>query len=264
MRILLKEYQGKAYVWKDATYENECYLVDGNHIEEVCIASVMDHPATGMVICNNCGALIPNTPEAIAEHGNARANERDCIKCNHHTFDRNRTITKEELVPTSDGRYKVVQEFESRLYCQQSYYMREVNSSDAIRNCIYLKCRNAGMRKPRGILAVQPDAFNSAITVDILKAKKLGYVEYDGKYFRYDMRSRGTIQACVNSSGIVECFNISSRGNRMDFYYSERYDKLYYNDFGWYKEGCPNWFRREKYDEALEKIRALYEGAEKK
>ena len=265
MRILLKEYKGKPYVWKEATYKDEFYFIDDDaRIYETQIAAVQEHPAAGMVICNNCGALIENTREAIEAHYKERENGKNCVKCEYHGFDQNAVVEKEELTLIGNNTYKVSREFTSELYCQQSWYRRKVTSADAIRNCIYMRCRNSGMRSPRGLFASKPDVFSSAITVDILKEKKLTYVEHDGNYFLYDMKSRGTIRACVNNSGIVECFRISSRGNSTYFYYSEKYDKLYYEDGGFYAEGCPNWFRREKYNEALDKIRALYEGAEKK
>lgn len=271
MRILLKHVGDKMYVWKNATYKNEKYYIieDSREIQvnETNIASVEGQEGIGYVVCNNCGALIKNTPEEIEKHYTERENNRDCTKCEFLAFENNVRNKDREVVAAGNGTYHITEKFTSELYCQRNYYSkRKVTHPDIARICTFYDCRRNGVRTPSSIFVKYPGAFDTVITVDALNAKKLKYDEYTGQYFLYDMKSRGTIKACVNQAGIVECFRVSSRGNLMYFYYSEKYDKMFFADSysSTYTEGCPTWFRADKFEEAHQRIKALYEGAEKK
>ena len=267
MRILIRRDNGNEYVWKEANYHDEGYWVnvDGSeiHVHESNIAAVDGHVKTNYVVCRSCGKLIENTPEAIMQHYTEMENSKDCAKCEHLSFSNVITVDR-KLVDNGDGTFHVVDNYDSELYCRSNYYKKSMKDIDLAKECKLYACRRNGVRAPNDIFLRYPEVFNTSITVDVLTEKKLKLDGYKDNFFMYDMKSRGTIKACVNKCGIVECFQISSNGDRILFYYSEKYDKLFYSTGyrGRYEEGKPSWFRQNKYDEALEKIRALYKGAE--
>lgn len=269
MRILLRVYGDNEYVWKDATYKNErYYLTDPEsgwetEVFETNIAAVEDHAGGDYVVCMNCGEVIPNTPEAIEAHFVEKESTRDCTNCRYLQFDSNRRNLSRTLVDQGNGVYTITENFESNLYCNSTYYRKRVEDVDFASTCTFYRCRQVGTRPPRDIFSNYPNAFDTAITVDTLIEHKYKADGKDGRFFLYDMKSRGTIKACVNSLGIVECFRVSSNGGKLYFYYSERYDRVFM-DTGWdrnYVMSLPYWFRENKYEEAMKKIRALYEGA---
>lgn len=273
MRILLRrDEKNNAYVWCDATYKNERYYrtIDGTETEvyETNIVAVEGHTSANYVVCCCCGEVIPNTPEEIEKHYKKMEDEKDCTQCRYLSFDSFLNNKKRQLVDLGDGRYDVTETFTSSLYCNANYSRRRVEEVNLRNSCVFYRCRQQGVRPPRDIFAVYPDAFDKAITVDALvdaNGKPLKFDGLDDGYFLYDMKSRGTIKACVNPLGIVECFRVSSNGNQIYFYYSEKYDRVFMAS-RWdrnYMSSMPYWFREAKYEEALKRIRALYEGANK-
>ena len=266
MRILIRSYDGNEYVWKDAIFKDDKYYITENGLDawirEIDIAAVQDHVDVNYVICKHCGEKIQNTPEAIEKHFADAEKSRDCTKCRYLAFDNNVANIQREIVKNEDGTYHVVQKFTSELYCN-NYFKKKINDPRANNHCPFYQHRKAGVRGVNSVFVNYPGAFDTVITSDVLIAKKFRSDGHNGRYFLYDMKSRGTIKACVNMSGIVECFLVSSHGDRMYFYYSEKYDKLFYTDGykGNYIEGCPSWFRENKFEEAHKRIKALYEGA---
>lgn len=268
MRILLRRDGDNEYVWKEAIYKNEQYFIVTDGVElrvyDNNIAAVADHEKSGYVVCKACGEMVENTPEAIEAHYTSKENSKDCAKCQHLSFNNNIRPTR-KLVDNGDGTYHVVDEYNSELYCRSNYYKKHMEDVDEVRECIFFACRRSGMRQSKDIFIAYPGVFDTAITVDVLTEKKYNLDGHNGSYFMYDLKSRGTIKACVNNSGIVECFQVSSNGDRVYFYYSEKYDKLFWCGGSYnsnYEEGRPSWFREVKFNAALTKIRALYKGAE--
>lgn len=260
MRILLRNYDDKPYVWKDAEYKDEQYFLDGKRIYETEIAAV-DGIKTDHVVCKTCGEVILNTPEAIEAHYAKRERERDCASCERLQFSRNEPMPKRKLVDIGNGTFQVTEEFTSKLFCKDGWRTREMTDQYTLQRCSYMQCRANGVRQFNDIFHKYPGVFDTTVTVDALLAKKFKYNGTQGSYFVYDMRSRGTIKALVNKLGIVECFQVSSNGAKVRYYYSEKYDKLFYASNVIYIEGYPCWFREAKFDEAHDKIKALYEGA---
>lgn len=268
MRILLRRYGSETYVWKDATYENEHFYVknsDGSkaNVHEIAIVAVEGDENKGFVVCNNCGALIKNNPAAIAAHYEEKEAQRDCAKCEHIAYAKDKEVLGREIVENGDGTYHVKEEFNAELRCGFTYW-NPVSVSSAVRNgtCKYTACRKKGVRATIDIFAKFPGVFDKAITVDALVAKKLKFDGYENGYFLYDMKSRGTIKACANEKGIVECFLVTSRGRHIHFYYSEKYDKMFFKNGTRYEEGHPYWVTEKKFEEAHQKIKELYKGAE--
>ena len=266
MRILLRNYGGNEYVWKDATYKDCQYFITENNqsirIDEIKIAAIDGQAGQGYVVCNCCGELIENNPTAIDAHYNKRERERDCTSCDHLAYSRDKKRIERTLVAIGDGKYRIKDEIIAELMCGASGWQNiRLTSPEIKRVCVYYKCRRSGVRAPSDIFSQYPGVFDTMITADVLTAKKFKFENHNGNYFIYDMKSRGTIKACVNKSGVVECFIVSSNGTRVKYFYSEKYDKMFYVNGNTYVEGKPYWFREVKFDEAHKKIKALYEGA---
>lgn len=268
MRILLRNFDKKPYVWKDCEFKDGKYAITtadeifGDFTwnpDETDIIAV-DGVENSQVVCQHCGEIIENTPEAIEAHFAAMEKKKDCINCDNLVFDNKPKIIEREAEKIGSI-YRVTQTMDTRLYCKMGWNTNDIDSSNAKSNCKYLACRKKGVKTFDDIFHRYPGVFDSVITVEALKAKNLRYDGFNGRYFIYDMKSRGTIKACVNEAGVVECFLVSSNGNRIYYCYSEKYDKLFYINGSKYLEGCPYWFRDTKFEEAHKKIKALYEGA---
>ena len=267
MRILLRnDGKGNEYVWHDATYENERYYliendVRGREVYETHIAAFEGHTKSNYVVCRRCGEFIENTPEKIEEHYKKREAKRDCTNCGYLTFNRGGTPNR-TLVKNENGTYRVTETFDTEIFCNSSYYRKRMEEVDHNKQCVFHWCRRDGVRPLNDVFTNYPGAFDTAITVDTLIKKKYKLDGYEGGYFIYDMKSRGTIKACVNSLGIVVCFRVSSNGNKLFFYYSEKYKKMFMTGYydSHYMTQIPHWFKENKYEEAVAKIKALYEG----
>lgn len=266
MQILLRRYGSEEYVWKKAVYKSEVYYITGDYgdeyrIRDVEIVAVKDNEYAEYMICANCGALIKNTNEEIEKHYAEMEAKRDCASCSDVNFADKKLQSR--TIENEDGTYTVTETFTARPRCAVvSWNPCSIESAVKNGRCKFIACRSTGMRPQNSIFFRLPGVFDSAITVDVLNANKYKYDGANSDYFVYDLRSRGTIKACVNSAGVVDHFIVSSKGNKVIYYYSEKYDKMFYKN-GWeYIEGKPYWFTDTKFNEAHQKIKALYKGAE--
>lgn len=266
MQILLRRYDGEDYVWKTATYEGETYYIKDKNgkqsIRDIQIAAIKENEYADYVVCAACGKMIRNTPEEIEKHYADMEAKRDCSKCEHIRFANMENITR--VIEEGEGACRVTQTFTAQLRCGVvSWSPTEVKHAVRHGSCIYTSCRKKGTRKPNSVFMKYPGAFDTVITSDTLAAKKMKYDCFESGFFMYDMKARGTIKACVNNAGIVDCFMVHYRGNTLFFKYSEKYDKLFYQN-GWtYEERYPYWLKEAKFNELHQKVKALYEGAEK-
>lgn len=266
MQILLRRYDGEDYVWKTATYEGETYYINDKNgkyrIRDVQIAAIKENEYADYVVCASCGKMIRNTPEEIEKHYAEMEAKRDCSQCGHVRF-ANREI-ESRIIEEEDGTCRVTEVFAADIRCGVVNWS-PTEIKDAVRrgSCIYTACRKKGTRKPNSVFMKYPGAFDTAITADMLQAKKMKYDGFEDDFFLYDMKARGTIKACVNKAGIVDCFMVHYRGSMLWYKYSEKYDKLFYINGNSYEEGYPHWLKEAKFNELHEKVKALYEGAEK-
>lgn len=259
MKILLRRWDEKYYVWKDAEYNNGRFCVEDISVYDTNILAVKDDDRKDSVICNHCGKVIKNDPESIEAHFAEQEANRDCFKCSslrkygyeseQATFER-----------SADGRYIVKETYKADLKCGQSWYNGpKIDTEDAKKVCIFYKCRNAGVVPIKDIFTQYPDPFNKSITVDLLREKKFDQCDRIYGFFEYDLKCRNTVKACVNELGIVDHFVIKHRSSRYMAYYSAKYDKLFFTLNGRdYDDEMPSGMSQAKYDQALAKISALY------
>jgi hypothetical protein len=255
MQILLRRWDDKLYVWKDATFNNDTYTVDGYDIRETNILAVKDGDGGKYVRCGFCNEKLDNNPEAIEKHFVEQEAQRDCLKCIHMQFNK-RTNPKRTVTKGENGMYNISETYSASLNCRYSYL--DPNSEAGKEQCVYNQHRAHGVKPIGGLLMHHPDLFEKQITVEALKAKGYEFVRrYDG-YFMYDMKLRNSLFAHVNECGIVDHFSASYRYETRSFHYSATQGKLFYEGNGKYVEGQPwNWSDT-KYNSVKKKIEALY------
>lgn len=255
MEILLKRYKGSNYVWKQATYSDRNYNVEGTIVSPVSVLSVRGFENGKYVACQNCGAKIENNPESIERHFAESEVNANCLTCQHaKSYYQNNT--KETFTPNGDGTYSVSATYNARVRCGKSW--QDISTPEAKTYCHYRRCRMAGVKAAEDILMQHPDLFETQITIDVLLKKNYNYEATKWNYFVYDMQCRGTLHALVNDSGIVDHFIGSYRNRSYELYYSAKYDKVFFNDYGQYTEGKPGYMSDTKFNTLVKKIKALY------
>ncbi len=264
MEILLRNYNNEKYVWMEADWRDGKYLVSDavfgeTEIDTLSVMAVRNDNRNNKVQCAYCGAIIENTPEAIERHYVEEEAKKDCTKCRYMRIygdKMNKQITYEE---NPDGTYKCSETCEVRLGCTTSYWTKEIHTAEASRNCIYSQCRKKGVTVINDVFVKYPGLFNKQITVDALEAKKYAREEYKNGYFRYDMKLRGALKACVNDIGIVDHFLLIKNGYTTKLYYSGAYNKLFYADWGNYQENVSDIMSESRKSQILDKLSKLYE-----
>lgn len=264
MKILIRQLnQGTNYVWKDAFYKDgEFYIGPEDNktiIFHTNILAVQDDNRKDSVICNNCGAVIKNNPEAIEAHFKAIEEKRNCFECRNLRRITQKSV-KSEFTEMNDGTYNVTETYIAKLKCGNGYWnYPDITSEGAKKICDFYRCRNNGVRPIKDIFTAHPDPFDKQITVDTLVEKNFTYDRYDRGFFEYDLKCRNTVKACVNELGIVDHFIVMHRNNRWIAYYSDKYDELFFTENG--RDYCldlPYGISMAKYGQAKAKIASLY------
>lgn len=263
MKVLLRQYDGKYYVWKDAVYEGGWFVVTNNdgrkcRLNQNSIIAVKDDDRSKYAVCGNCGEMIKNDPASIEAHFAAKEAQRDCFKCGKLRKGATQIISV-DATEADDGDFVVKETYKADLRCGQTYWDRpKINSEAAKAICQFYACRRAGVKQFEDVFTKYPNLFDKHITVDVLNAKKF---VCDGKFnyhFEYDMKLRNTLKACVNELGIVDHFIVKCRGYRYKVYYSAKYDKLFFVDTSDYDERMPSEMSENKFNQVKAKISALY------
>lgn len=264
MKILLRNWGGSHYVWKDASWNRGRFFIEPEKVEvsQISILAIKDDKrADEYVMCVHCGAMIKNDLASIEAHYAEMEAKRDCTKCKNmrenaiDTFDVNYT-------KNADGTYTVKKTILSSLRCKMDWYSPpDINSDRAKQICIYHQCRRQGTQKISDIFTKYPGIFDKNATVDALVAKKYAHDTYRDGFFEYDLKCRNTVKACVNKAGIVDHFIIKSRGYSYIAFYSAKYNKIFWTENGRdYTEAMPYYMTDNKLEMAMKKIADLYKG----
>lgn len=255
MQVLFRQFDGKYYVWKEATHKGKRFVVDGGSYPEIDIIAVKGDEGGKYVRCKYCNEQIDNTPEAIEKHFLEQEAKRDCVKCNDMRIE-GRSVVERTIAKNAECRYDIVEKYTARLHCCYSYCDPDTESGKAA--CKYNQHRQHGVEAIGGILMQYPDLFEKQITVEALKANGCVYKDRWHGSFTYDMLLRNTLFAYVNECGIVDNFEASYRNDWRTFYYSATQKKLFHAVNGCYFEGKPNGWSDNKYNQVRRKIEALY------
>ena len=262
MEVLLRSNCDRNYGWKNAIWRNgRYYLVDEfgfeNQIREVDILAVRNDERIGKVICGYCKEIIDNNEESIRRHYEEQEAKRNCLECEHLEIGR-RDQTNRVYTPTEDGKYAVTETYIANLLCDFNWSSYDINSDRAKHYCMYTQCRRYGVNQINDIFVQYPEPFVRQITVDVLNAKKYQCEGCQGGFFIYDMKSRGTLKACVNELGIVDHFIVGYRGWIYKMYYSDKYNKLFTYDSGRYGNDAVAKTSESKVNSTIAKISELF------
>lgn len=229
MKVLMRSFENKPYVWKEATRsEDGAYIVNGKRVEETSIVSVADMEKTKYVKCSNCGGIIPNRKRAIEAHKNISCSWKSCLSC-RNLAEKNIKSKNNSYKLNDDGTFSRTDKANVTLCCNCSYYHRyDIMSDEARKSCRYAGCKNATFVPVNGFFDKHPDAFDDMITVDkIIDAGfTTKYSLRDGSV-NYQLKAKNTIVAKVNAMNIVECFGISYRNDNCTVVYSKALNKLF-------------------------------------
>lgn len=262
MKVLIRKWDNKYYVWKTATWKNGEYYVDGCRLEQFNILSIKEDDRCKYVRCSYCGTYIKDDPKSIEEHFVESESKKDCFKCrNLRTY--GVTNPTKSYEKNANGTYRQTVVSDVNLHCGNVYPSQDINAVNLSRYCAFYHCRRSGVKKVSDILIEYPDPFNKQITVDLLKAKGFEYERYHNGYFEYDLKMRNTLKACVNELGIVDHFIVKHRGYSFLAYYSEKYDELFYVESGKYIMRDEDYVSESKHSASKGKISSLYKEASK-
>lgn len=264
MKILIRQYESKYYVWKDAEWQDGNYVIPNTKqkISMTNILAVTEDNRIGYVQCYHCGKLIKNDPESIEQHFAEVEARKDCLKCEKMVPYGDKMSPVLTIERNADGTYSVVEKYNTKLGCRASYYYTQnIESEKVKRDCIYLQCRRNGVREINDAFVKYPGMFEKQITADTLVANKCVFEGYNDGYYEYDMKMRGSVKACVNEMGIVDHFVVLARGWRYIFYYSDKYKKIFFNYYDKYYENTRDYITDSKADSIIKKLSSIYEEA---
>ena len=195
MKILIRNYREKGYVWKDATWRDFTYYVDDEDYGETGFSSteilaVKDDNRNGYVVCRHCNTLVRNDPAEIEKHYAEMEAKKDCAKCKYMRHYNDRTNVTVEYVRNEDGTYQRNETSTVKLGCTAGWLTQEVNTAAAKKGCAYVQCRRQGVVEIRDTFVKYPGLFNKSITVDLLEANKCVNEGYKNGHFEYDSHFR--------------------------------------------------------------------------
>lgn len=233
MEALLRRFNDNYYVWKNVTWQNGRYYVDGTLISQTSILAIKDDNRGKYVQCMHCGAIINDDPECIERHFAEQEANKNCFECGSLRVNnkRNLLIVYEK---NDDGTYHQTATSDVNLCCSQTWPSHNIDTIDVNRFCVYYRCRKSGVMPISDVFMKYPGPFEKQLTVDFLKEKGFAYEEYTNGYFEYDLKMRGTLKAYVNELGVVDHFAIKGRWDKYTIYYSDKYDEIFYVQNGNY------------------------------
>lgn len=263
MEILLREHDGKYYVWKETEFRKDGYYLNGERIYYSQILDAKTEGTESYVVCGYCGKMIKNDPESIEAHFAEMESKRDCFTCKalRESGVRDKKV---QYAKNEYGTYSASSTYQTVLSCANSYVSIDSMTHESVQNrCSYYACRRYGMQPIKNIFQLYPHPFETQITVDMLLEKKMKTLGTYRGYIEYDMKLRGTLMACVNELGIVDRFRLKYRSYVYYLFYSKKYNKLFYASNGEYIENLPWGIPTVKWEQVKEKIAAIYQEADK-
>lgn len=264
MKALVKDYMGEQLVYIPVKYKNGLFWDD--HENKIHYSNILDisrDNRKNTLVCGGCGELIKNTPEAIEKHWKDKAKEKNCLTCKHMREHYDRNFIKKTIKPdpNNPNKYIVTTKSSSSLYCSYSWREPKINTEDADRYCMFYVCKNATRDSFTDFFLQYPHAFEMLPTVDALIQKKWKLHNTTNGYLFYTHPKMTSLEANVNSKGIVTEFKIDRvyKSNSARFMYSKKYDKVICIENSRYNATGP-WYiqNNEKMQSVIQKVKELF------
>lgn len=260
MKILLREYNGKRYVWETAKYNNYAFYVNGEQQHECNIVSVINDNRKNYIQCSCCGQTFRKGDRRFQLHKENAKNPTTCLSCPHMAAEKAVVVGKKYTIKPDWSCIEKL-EREVRLVCTHTGWFSydDISSSKAISGCKKRQCETATEIEIEDFFTRYRGAFDDIITIDRLIDE--GYNARVGD--RYDAKCEFiieddyTIGAVINNIGIVDGFFVWFDGDRYDLYYSKRYNELFI-DCGQYEVWRPGFIDNETQNKIKKEIAKLY------
>lgn len=266
MKALVKDYAGQQLVYVTVHYKNgNFYDEHENKISYINVLDISRDNRKNTVFCSACGELIDNKPEAIEKHWKAKAKGKDCFTCKYVREHYSRNSGKKTIKPdpNNPGMYIVTTKYPATtLYCSRSWQEPYINTESADRGCVFYECKNAQYTPFTDFFLEYPHAFDTLPTVDMLVSKRWKLTDMRSGYLVYVHPRMTTMEAFVNSKGIVTEFKLNKvhQDYNARFMWSKKYDKMIYMDNRKYFKDMP-WYavhNMSKMNSAIEKVKELF------
>ena len=259
MKLLIQE-RNNNLIWKDVIYKDGHFRASDESAvyDNWNIHAIKDDDRNKIVVCSACGKEVPNTPSSIKAHRNMVNKSNKCFDCRHLRH-RNEKITSQKYVLNEDGTYSESTKRNVTLGCGYSYRTPDINSTEAKRWCRYAACENATFNPIKDFWTKNPDAFNEFITAD--RIMDVGYksmYKY-ADHIVFELKCKAQINALVNNQGICFNFVLNYRNHTYSLRYSKKYDKVWFNDGGVFKELSRLDMAESTEKSIMDKLRKLYE-----
>lgn len=237
MKAILRVYDNDHYVVKDINFTSDGLLeCEGQTVNESNVFTIIGDCKANFARCSSCGEIVINTPKAIEAHRTAHNHYEGCYNCKSLRIegvkdDKNKT----KYTLNDDNTFSRKVNDKVALKCAYSYWTAiDILSDDRMKRCKYSRCKDANIEEIKTFFNKYPNAFDDMITVDAIKNFKDIHKYND--YTRLKLKCRGNIFAVANNKGIISSFIIASQNGTFDVYYSKKYNKLFYNQSGTYRE----------------------------
>lgn len=232
MKILLRNYNERPYVWVTAKYNRGSFYVYGNEILQSNIVSIMNDNRKKYFQCSCCGQVFRKGDRRFATHKENAIKPETCFDCSHiYISDTNRSSTK--YVMNKDGSFSLVETMNADLRCDNttSWHYPRIDSDDAICKCKKRQCADATESEISDFFTQYPGAFDDVLTIDRLLDENydvyLGHRNCSRNDIIFNDNNHYVISAYINSIGIVEHFGVRFCGFNWLVYYSKKYDELF-------------------------------------
>lgn len=229
MQILLREYNGEPYLWMQAKYDKNHFIVNGEQQYECNVVSIINDNRKKYIQCSCCGKVFRKGDRRFEIHKQQAESPKACFDCRHLCTNRER-VTKREYILNADGTYTRRTEQSVELQCSHGYMWSypNIDSDTAIHNCKLRQCGSATEKEIKDIFIQYPGVFDDIITIDrILDVGYVGTPNVGVEYTTYVLDVAYDIQAYVNSLNIVDRFLIDFEDDYRTVWYSKRYNEIF-------------------------------------
>lgn len=258
MKLLMKDYQHNLS-WSEAIYKDGGFRsVDGDrNYNNENIYAVKDDNRSKTVICSGCGKEVRNTPAAIKAHKNMINKPNKCFECSYLRH-RNETVLSQKYVLNEDGTYNESTKRTVTLGCGNRWRYPDINSDDARDACKYKCCENATFKKIEDFWTKYPNAFEEFITIDRIIDAGYKKMYKSTNEIIFELKGRANLVAHVNNQGLCFEFVLRHRSHRYTLRYSKKYDKVWFEQYGSFKELSKLDIAEDTEKAILNKMRTLY------